>query len=406
MKKRILSIVLVCVLAVSVFAGSMISVSAEAPPNPYRLPEYTPSAGVETQTVMFAMPGRWTNETTKKQDNACGLYWWGGKDNPDDYPEANGHGWPGWKMKNGDDAVNLRTTLASKAAPNMIFSNFIDGGMDKSYAEYNDSQQTKDLQIEYFAQGDSDYYPKEFWDYIYDTYYEDFCDDPNFEMPDFGDYAKNFYFIEDEDNIVHTIANMVYVVDFDPERTAVSPVSGKSGFDGAFYFYYGNGEFGIWPTKEMCIEKEGLTTDADGNVLLSGTRKNAETGEDEEFTETVNEFDFVLREHTDAYNLKDKRNFVVFGNFTGKYWEDTTPLPTVAPDDNTTTTSSVSTTTVPDADNKDATSSTKAASGDSAGNNSNGAIATGEFSTAAIIFVVAVAGLGVFYFVRKKRSSK
>ena len=413
MKKRILGVALAGALAFSAIAGSIATVSAaDAPPNPNRLPEYTPSAGVETRTVMFAMPGSWTGEegsttreTWEKYGSSAGLYWWGGEDNPDEAPAANKHGWPGWKMKkvSEGDIANLYSTLASRKAPNMIFSNFIDGGMDTSYPEYNTSQQTKDLQVEWFEEGTSDYYPKEFWDYLYDNYLEDFDEDPNYQVTEFGNYAKNF-FCEDS-NICHYIDDMVYVVDFDTSRMAISPVSGKGGFDGAFYFYYGNGEFGIWPTREMCIEKEGLTVDADGKIVYEGTKKNAETGEDEAFTETVDEkTGFILREHTDAYDTKTKRNFVVFGNFTGKYWSDTAApeMPTVEP-----TSAAADTTTVPAADNNDATSAQGEKSSSGTGsNNSNGSIATGDYSAAAIFGVFAIAGLGVFYFVRKRRSSK
>ena len=414
MKKRILGVALAGALAFSAIAGSIATVSAaDAPPNPYRLPEYTPTAGVETRKVMFAMPGSWTGEegsttrqTWEKYGSTAGLYWWGCNDNPDDYPEAKKHGWPVCKMKKEDSNIpNLFSTLASRTAPNMIFNNFIDGGMDTSYPEYNTSQQTKDLQIEWFGQGDSDYYPLEFWDYLYNNYYEDFCDDPNYQIEEFGDYAKNFFFDELDDSIYQYVDNMVYVVDFDTSRMAISPVSGKGGFDGAFYFYYGNGEFGIWPTREMCIEKEGLTVDEDGKIVYEGTKKNAETGEDEAFTETVDEkTGFILREHTDAYDKKTKKNFVVFGNFTGKYWSDTAApeMPTVEP-----TSAAADTTTVPAPDNNDATSDPgKPSSSGTGSNDSNGSIATGDYSAAAIFGVFAIAGLGVFYFVRKRRSSK
>lgn len=412
MKKRILGVALAGALAFSAIAGSIATVSAAdaAPPDPYRLPEYTPSAGVETRKVMFAMPGSWTGEegsttreTWEKYGSSAGLYWWGGEDNPD---EAGSHGWPGWKMKKEDSNIpNLYSTLASRKAPNMIFSNFIDGGMDTSYPEYNTSQQTKDLQIEYFGQGDSDYYPKEFWDYLYNNYEEDFLDDPNYQIEEFGDYAKNFFYDDVDSSIYQYIDNMVFVTDYHIDPNKVSPVSGKAGFPGAFYFYYGNGEFGIWPTREMCIEKEGLTVDADGKIVYEGTKKNAETGEDEAFKETVDETNgFILRNHTDAYYTDKTRDFVVFGNFTGKYWSDTAApeMPTVEP-----TSAAADTTTVPAADNNDATSAQGEKSSSGTGSNdSNGSIATGDYSAAAIFGVFAIAGLGVFYFVRKRRSSK
>lgn len=323
--KKLLSFVLVMLLVVSAASISFFSSAAsdEAPPNPYRLPEYTPSAGVETIKVLFAMPGIWTNDITEQQDNACGIYWWGGEDNPDDYPDANGHGWPGWKMKKESDAVNLYSSLKSKESPNAIFNNYIDSGMDKSYPEYDAAQQTMDLYIDYFSQGDSDYYPLEFWDYLYDTYFDDFIDDADYQIPEFGDYAKNFYYIEDEDSIVYNVDNMVYVVDTDPNRMQVSPISGKAGYDGAFYFYYGNGEFGIWPTKELLTSREGVEFDDEGSLIA----------EDED----LNQYGFVTRTHTDAYDGTNYREFVVYGKIDGEYWTNTEvpepEVPTTEPEE-------------------------------------------------------------------------
>ncbi|MDO4882117.1 MAG: hypothetical protein Q3975_02095, partial [Oscillospiraceae bacterium] len=150
--KKLISILLVVVIIISVaITGISSSFASAAAPNPNRLPEYTPSAGVE----MFAMPGFWTGsegsadrETWEKYGSTAGLYWWGGEDNPDEAPAAAGHGWPGWKMKKNPYIPNLYSTAMSKSAPNAIFSNFVDGGMDTSYPEYNAAKHTKDLQIE------------------------------------------------------------------------------------------------------------------------------------------------------------------------------------------------------------------------------------------------------------------
>ena len=83
MKKRILGVALAGALAFSAIAGSIATVSAaDNPPDPNRLPEYTPSAGVETRTLLFAMPGSWTGEegtdsraTWEKYGSTAGLYW-------------------------------------------------------------------------------------------------------------------------------------------------------------------------------------------------------------------------------------------------------------------------------------------------------------------------------------------
>ena len=404
MKKRILGIALAGALAFSALAGSVVTASAElAPPNPNRLPEYTPSTGVQTFNLSVAVPGAWigaegsdARKTWEKYGSTAGLYWWGSLDNPDEAPAAAGHGWPGWKMKKGADAVNLYTTGVPKNTASMIFSNFIDGGMDTTYPEYNAAMQTKDLtQLEYIGEGDSDYFPKEFWDYIYTTYYEDMADDPNFKIEEFGDYAKNFFYSADDDSIYHYLDDMVFVVDtVNTDRAAVSPVSGKAGLDGGFYFYYGNGEFGIWPTKAMCIEKEGLKVDDQGNVLIA--------------EETVQEkTDFVTRKHIDAYDQTTEKDVVVFGNFTGKYWADTA-VPDVPVNPETTTVApAAAETTIPDPDTNDAGSSSGSTSDEGSGSNdSNGSIATGDFAAPVLIATLLFAGLGVFYYARKRRSSK
>ena len=435
MKKRILGIALAGALAFSALAGSIVTASAEdsqeatfAPPSDFRLGEYEPSQftldNYGVNNLMFAIPGAWVGEkgsparqTWEKYDSRAGLYWWGSVDNPDEVPEANGHGWPGWKMKKEADAVNLYSSRCPKETASLIFSNFIDGGMDTKYPEYDAAQQTKDLnEQEFYGEYESFYYPKEFWDYIKAKY-------PDAKIPeaDFGKYAKNFF---DDGGICFYQDNMVFVVDLvNTDRAQVSPVSPKAGLDGAFYFYYGNGEFGIWPTKELCIKQENLPTDDKGNVDYSQIAKEEEpttveptTAKDdtpvgadsEEGTDSKlkiqSKTDFITNEHSDSAG--DKRDFVVFGNFTGKYWEDNSKIDVTIPE-TTTGESGADNTTAPGPNNNDATSNEgdKSDSG-SGSNDSNGSIATGDFSAVALIGVVAIAGLGVFYFIRRRRSSK
>ena len=83
--KKLISILLVVVIIISIaITGISSSFAADAAkPNPNRLPEYTPSAGVETRNVMFAMPGFWTGSegsadrgTWEKYGSTAGLYWW------------------------------------------------------------------------------------------------------------------------------------------------------------------------------------------------------------------------------------------------------------------------------------------------------------------------------------------
>ena len=175
----------------------------------------------------------------------------------------------------------------------------------------------------------------------------------------FGDkYGPNFF---NEDlvpdalmyGMAFTFDNMVFVVNFDPSKMAVSPVSGKVGFDGDFYFYYGGGEYGSWPTKEL----------------------------------------------NEAMKEKLGEDKVVSGNFTDdKYLNssiDDIEIPTTAE-------TTAPATTVP-SPSQDATSSTSStSSGSTTANNSNGAVATGQVSMIVILLVVIAAGIGVVVFTRKK----
>ena len=112
----------------------------------------------------------------------------------------------------------------------------------------------------------------------------------------FGEYASNFFnsdtiqeqyrdlYPEEEDGdscISFHFDNMVFVVDFSPEHMEPFPISGKIGFSGDFYFYYGGGAYGTWPTKELNEEMGGesgnFTTDYSPQPESKKIYFNAET---------------------------------------------------------------------------------------------------------------------------------
>ena len=206
------------------------------------------------------------------------------------------------------------------------------------------------------------------WDQLKDdekTYQIDlFIDDIELDFSEFGKYATNFFNedlvgdeiypaeVTNEDCISFHYDNMVFVVDFDPNEMQISDVSPKVGFGGDWFFYYGNGDYGTWPTKEL----------------------------NDQMAET----------------FKDNKDItVVSGNFmSDEYWKSSmedisVPSVPVA-------------TTVP-APATDATSSASGSTSGTSANNSNGAIATGQVSFAVIAFVILIAGVGVVYFTRRKR---
>ena len=193
---------------------------------------------------------------------------------------------------------------------------------------------------------------------------DNILDEMEYDMTEmFGEYGKNFF---NEDLVGDEIYpkeesggygmsfhfdNMVYVVDFDVSKMSQSPVSKKLGFGGNFYFYYGAGEYGTWPTKELNTKMEGVS----GSFI---------TGD--YMTKTM---DDLMKEYEEYH--KD---------------DPTEPASTTVP-----------------APATDATSSTSSTSSDStSSNNSNGTVATGQVSMVVILMVVIAAGIGVAIFTRKK----
>ena len=165
--------------------------------------------------------------------------------------------------------------------------------------------------------------------------------------------------------------NMVYVVDFDPAKIKENPVSKKPGFDGEFYFYYGNGEYGSWPTKAL---NEQMKTELGEKYVVSG---NFTTGDYANMTydELMKKVEDYKKEHPEEGGSQEEDGNKD-GNKDGK--KDGT-VPAAA---------------------TDAASSTS--DGANGSNNSNGAIATGQASMIAIVLVVLIAGAGIIFFTRRK----
>ena len=454
MKKRILSTLLAGALAATVVAGSAVSASAKVNENGTYDPE-----NVQTNTYMFAMPGAWESDYWKTNENIAGIYWWTGADVPKDNFS---HEWPGYavaKVEQDPVAVagqtpaeikNLYSTPVPKDTTMIIFNNHINGGMpsepgfDKK--KFDAAKQIKDTGAVYNYIGYDDYQYKDMWIIAYNAFCDQLgyprvkwdtttnevtkaekamikaifgpsnkikdnekklCADVGFDMPEnpvydrkdeegfdpddfvieeFGDYAFNFFVDMENDNcLVQNFDKMVYVCNLEPNSMTISTTIVKEGmptFGGDFFFYYGNGEYGVYPTKEMCIEKLGITFDQEGKAVAPAGL-------------SVDTYGNVVKPAPGlGFEGKDT-TMMVYGNFTGDYYEKKDPveIPTADP----------STTTIPAAAT-DATSATKATS-DSANsktNSANGTVATGEFSFAAIIFVVVLAGLGTVYFTRKK----
>ena len=296
-------------------------------------------------------------------------------------------------------------------AMTILWNNSLNGGTETDPAKnpfYDAAQQTKNIKAQYYCKNDEHKYYDILFRYVYNkalvqkgvvaegdlditsaTFWEDInkkaadyngenwdklkddektyqvdliIDEMDVDLSEFGTYASNFF---NEDNVElpevsngdclsFVFDNMVFVVNFDPAEMQISDVSPKVGFGGDWFFYYGKGDYGTWPTKEL--------------------------------------------NDTMAEKLKDNKDFtVVSGNFmSDEYWKssmENISVPTVP------ATSAPVPTPAPDA----TSGSSGTTSGGTSANNSNGAIATGQVSFAVIAFVILIAGVGVVYFTRRKR---
>lgn len=298
--KKLVSIFLAVIIAVTMTSVGLTSVFADANSDG----TYIPSPAVDTNTYLFAMPGIWMNDYWKENENCAGVYWF----------TANGTTgselpleWPGYKMKNvvEEGVNNLYSTPAPSDALQIIFNNHIDGGMfgrpDFNIKRFGDAGRTNDANAQYYTFMESDWYPKDLWKYVWDkaaeqvnetitwsdddtrmtneeatqiaAVYETLKDENiTLDIPEFGAYAENFYVeTENGDGIVQGFDNMVYVVNLNfDQRTSSTTIypEGQSAYVGEWFFYYGNGEYGVWPTKELLAEKTGITFDEDGNYVF------------------------------------------------------------------------------------------------------------------------------------------
>ena len=426
MRKRILSVVLTGALAASIVAGSAVTASATKNADG----SYTPSQNVQSKTYMFAMPGAWMNNIWKTEENCAGTYWWECSDSIE---------WPAYKIfsgktiVSGENIANIFTTPAPADTNKIIFSNHINGGMpsekDFNREKFDAACQTVDITANYYTFMESDYSTKDIWKYAWDKAAEAVDMDPvewgsddsdmsadektqiaeiydklleedtDLEIPEFGTYSTNFFVEkENQDGLGLKFDNMIYVTNLDPNTLVWSYTivpEGKITYGGEWFFYYGNGEYGTWPTKELLIEKTGIKFDAQGKPVLP---EGSDLVIDEYGTvNQVKDVKVVNPKTNEAKFVKQK--LMVYGNVTGAYYEKK-DAPIATPDEPTTTAPSTKPTASPDPTS--ATGTTKGSSNNPSTNSGNGSVATGDFSFAAVLFVVVAGAAGVFYFTRKK----
>ena len=383
MSKKLISIILSCVLVASLAVVGVVSVSA-AIDNDGR---YVPSEGVtETHRIYFFMPESWKSEKFNASD--AGAYWWNGADACESKDgTSKGAPWPGYKMQVYDADANLFYVDLPADAPNIIFNNYLNGGektTDKSgnvtyqfsKEQFEAAAQTKDMTCQFYSAGDDDYYDNmldgEFWTKAEEAVVGN---DKSF----LGNFKDNFFIeTENELGISMTFDNMIFVID--PENYDLNELSGKLSYGGNFYFLYGKNadgkyEYGGLPDYEMAKENGVVhVLDKDAKPATPIQPNKPQVPDDN------NGGDNNGGNNNGGNNNNGANNNGANNNGANNNGGNTNPTATVpAPDKNATSSAdSVS------------TSDTTPTSG-------NGAVQTGVATAAAALAVVLIAGGAVLY---------
>lgn len=214
MKKKYLSIILAVVLVVSVMATAMVSVSARIDVNG----RYVPTDPDSTYRYYFYMPKDWENNFTRSA--IAGVFWYGGSDAcsaiDDSNPEA--PSWPGYipQYEGTYNEGSVYYVDCPDDVPAIIWNNYVNGGTYEngiyqySKEQFEAAKQTIDI---------------------------------------IGlDDAETFSNLELYPDGLESFDNMIYVLD--PSKVIKNELSGKEVYCGEWYYYYGDGKYGVQPTIE------------------------------------------------------------------------------------------------------------------------------------------------------------
>lgn len=154
-----------------------------------------PATEDETNRYYFYYPEIW--ESTDDEVTA-GIYWWAGT--------GAASSWPGYEA-NKTDVEGVYYYDVPKDVTNIIWNNRAEGGIDTPAEVRENDRQTVSINCEYYEAGDSSTYP----------------------------------------NGLESFDGMIFVVDLrDSDR---APLYKNAEYMGEWYYYYGNGEYGITAEK-------------------------------------------------------------------------------------------------------------------------------------------------------------
>ncbi len=441
MRKRLLSL-----LFAGALVASVATVGVSAATDAEGRYEHTDSK-VNTRRVWFYMPSDWYNDFSKQTGDTAGMYWWGGT--------GSGNPWCGYKTY-ADSASQMFYVDLPADVPMVIWNNYVNGEMDTEAPIYKAAFQTVDIPSEGICEDDDSVYLEQ------DGFWEEMKESFEGDKSALGDFKDSF---EDGDyGFMLNLDNMIYVLDDNTKYVSASELSGKLGYNGQWYFYFGDGTYGSWPTPERSKEEMAKGNGVFGELKYVHTPLN-EAG----FKEVDGEkyYYYLTGDGENNYGQRAKNGFfglgsdIYYAQENGNLLRDTervfteeeivdifgnkvaglnagesykfdsqgklmteepftlppmTEPPTKAPVETTVAPAQDDTTkgTVPDP-KTDATSATEtkgSASSDTASKTNttttggtttdNAAIQTGTYSMAAVIFLVLAAFVGFAFYSRRK----
>ena len=246
MKKKLVSLLLAGSVVASMAAIASVSASAIIDSNGCYAPGDNVTCG--TYRYYFALPNTWLSEYS----DSAGAYWYNGTDACGAVDGSGGDlKWPGYKAQRDEyksSSYGLYYVDCPTDVPQIICNNYTDGGEDKEAPIYLTAKQSNDANTEFYVADDSDLYDQDWFDEMEESF--------NGDKAKLGDFADNFFY----DKVYYlgfalNFDNMIFVVPSEPNG---ENFQGKPTYNGDWYFYYGNGEYGTYPTKEEAEEKGTL----------------------------------------------------------------------------------------------------------------------------------------------------
>lgn len=246
MKKKLVSLLLAGSVVASMAAIASVSASAIIDSNGCYAPGDNVTCG--TYRYYFALPNTWLSEYS----DSAGAYWYNGTDACGAVDGSGGDlKWPGYKAQRDEyksSNYGLYYVDCPTDVPQIIWNNYTDGGEDKEAPIYLTAKQSNDANTEFYVADDSDLYDQDWFDEMEESF--------NGDKAKLGDFADNFFYDEVYDlGFALNFDNMIFVVPSEPNG---ENFQGKPTYNGDWYFYYGNGEYGTYPTKEEAEEKGTL----------------------------------------------------------------------------------------------------------------------------------------------------